>query len=93
MTQQRVLVLDPRDNVAVALTPLQAGETVPVTGSPHASAVLVRQPISTGHKIALIALQRGATVVKYGQPIGVTTQPIAVGEHVHTHNVVSSRAG
>ena len=55
--------------------------------------MLVRQPIGTGHKIALCALAGGAKVIKYGQPIGLTTQPIGVGEHVHIHNVVSSRAG
>jgi hypothetical protein len=55
--------------------------------------VLVLHPNATGHKIALCPLARGATVIKYGQPIGVVTQDIGVGEHVHIHNVASARAG
>ena len=93
MSQQRLLVLHEKDNVAVALTSLQPGETVQVSGSPHCASVAVRQPIGQGHKIALCALATGDTVIKYGQPIGVVTQPVAAGEHVHIHNVASSRAG
>jgi altronate dehydratase len=93
MSQNRLLVLNAGDNVAVALTPLAAGETVAVGGSPLLAAVTVRAAIPAGHKIALCVLPRGATVVKYGQPIGIATQDIGVGEHVHVHNVASSRAG
>lgn len=93
MSRQALLVLHENDNVAVALVPLHAGETLPLAGSPHGASVHVREDIATGHKVALCALAAGATVIKYGQPIGVTTQPIGPGEHVHTHNVVSSRAG
>jgi altronate hydrolase len=93
MNQNRVLVLNPSDNVAVALTPLAVGETVAVAGSPLLASIVVRMAIPTGHKIALRGLARGQTVVKYGQPIGVVTQDIGVGEHVHIHNVVSARAG
>lgn len=30
-------------------------------------------------------------VMKYGLPIGVTTQPVQKGEHVHTQNLASTR--
>jgi altronate dehydratase len=93
MNPNRVLVLHTHDNVAVALTPLAAGETVAVTGSPLLTSLAVRETIPVGHKVALCALPEGATVVKYGQPIGTVTHAIGVGEHVHTHNVVSARAG
>jgi altronate dehydratase len=93
MIQQRLLVLNPDDNVAVALTALSAGETVAVGGSPLRTAVAVQMAIPSGHKIALRELKAGETVVKYGQPIGTVTQTIRAGEHVHIHNVVSARAG
>lgn len=93
MIQQRLLVLNPADNVAVALTTLSPGETVPVSGSPLRSAVAVQMDIPSGHKIALRDLKPGETVVKYGQPIGRVTKGIGAGEHVHIHNVVSARAG
>ena len=93
MDAQKVLVLHPGDNVAVALTPLAAEETIAVSGSPLLTSLKARTAIPTGHKIALRALARGQTVVKYGQPIGTVTADVGAGEHVHTHNVVSARAG
>jgi len=93
MNRQKVLVLHQADNVAVALMPLDVGETLSLDGSQIASSVLVRMPIATGHKIALCALRRGQMVIKYGQPIGVATQDIGSGEHVHIHNLASARAG
>ena len=90
---QHLLVLNPADNVAVALTGLAAGETLSVSGSPLRTSVTVQSSIHSGHKIALCELKPGDTVVKYGQPIGTVTKTIAAGEHVHIHNVVSARAG
>lgn len=40
-----------------------------------------------GHKIARTAIAQGAAVVKYGQIIGYATADIALGEHVHSHNL------
>lgn len=40
-----------------------------------------------GHKYALTPISTGQMVIKYGQPIGIATSDIQVGDHVHTHNV------
>jgi altronate dehydratase len=87
-----LIVLDVKDNVAVALAPLLPGEVLSVAGADVASSVVVSAPIPVGHKIALCDLIPGQTVVKYGQPIGKVTQPIMKGEHVHVHNLDSMRA-
>ena len=50
-------------------------------------AVAGRDAIPAGHKIALRAIGAGEPVHKYGQVIGFATEPIAAGEHVHTHNL------
>jgi (2R)-sulfolactate sulfo-lyase subunit alpha len=47
--------------------------------------------IPIGHKLAIIALDSGATVIKYGVDIGRTVAPIQVGEHLHVHNVKTKR--
>jgi hypothetical protein len=39
------------------------------------------------HKIALVAIDGGDPVRKYGEIIGYATAPIARGEWIHTHNV------
>jgi len=86
---QRAIVLDPADNVATALVPLAAGDPV----ATDAGTVTPAADIPRGHKLALRAIEPGEPVVKYGQPIGQATAPIAPGDHVHVHNCVSRRAG
>ena len=86
--RRETLVLDGRDNVAAALTDLQAAETVHmrVPGG-HTLEILLRQAICLGHKFALRDITRGSQVIKGGFPIGTATEDIAPGEHVHTHNL------
>lgn len=82
-----VLVVTDRDNVATALEPLEAGREIAVSGR----TVRVRQPIPSGHKVALRAIAAGEAVIKYGSPIGRADIAIAAGDHVHVHNVSSTR--
>ncbi len=49
------------------------------------------QKIPLGHKIALIDIAKGDEVVKYNETIGVATKPIKKGQHVHTHNLKTTR--
>jgi len=51
------------------------------------------EPIPSGHKVALRAIAEGEVVRKYGQVIGLATQAIAAGAHVHVHNLDMSEAG
>jgi altronate hydrolase len=81
-----VLKIDPRDDVAVALTPLVAGDAL-VGGA------VAGQDIPAGHKVALRAIAKGEAVRKYGWPIGHATADIAAGEHVHSHNLATSLTG
>ncbi len=43
--------------------------------------------IASGHKVARHAIDTDAPVRRYGQVIGFARQPIAAGEHVHSHNL------
>lgn len=83
----RVIVITERDNVATALAPLSAGDTVEANGS----RITVREPIAGGHKVALRAIAAGDAIIKYGNPIGTATADIDAGRHVHIHNVASGR--
>ena len=40
-----------------------------------------------GHKIAVMDIEKGEAIIKYGVKIGVATIDIQIGEHVHIHNV------
>lgn len=44
-------------------------------------------PVPIGHKIAVHAVPKGCPVIKYGHVIGYATRDIAVGDHVHSHNL------
>ncbi|WP_033074461.1 UxaA family hydrolase [Sphingopyxis sp. MWB1] len=83
------LHLHPQDNVAVLLEAVAADETVRLPGFD----LTARQAIAPGHKIALSAIAAGEAIVKYGAPIGRATSVISPGEHVHSHNLVSTLKG
>ena len=82
-----VIVISDKDNVATALEALEPGRVVTAAGL----SVTVHEPIPRGHKLAVCAIPAGAAVTKYGSAIGVAVADIAVGTHVHTHNVSSAR--
>ena len=84
-----LLRITPRDNVAVALRALAAGETVAVDGL----TLTLKTDVPAGHKVALTDLAEGASVVKYGFPIGYTKEAIPAGSHVHVHNLRTGLSG
>jgi len=85
------LVLHAQDNVATALRPLAAGQTVRVLGAVDDAGHVVRQDVALCHKFALRDIAEGGTVLKYGEAIGQASRTILAGEHVHIHNLVSRR--
>jgi altronate hydrolase len=80
---EKAIVLRPEDDVAVAKTELRAGDVL----EDGATRIAVGQDVRPGHKVARHARRAGAAVRRYGQVIGFATQDIAVGDHVHTHNL------
>ncbi len=47
--------------------------------------------ISLGHKIAMVDLKEGDTILKYGHDIGKVVKAIKKGEHVHVLNVKTKK--
>lgn len=83
----KLVLLDSRDNVATATEDLTPGITVAVNGR----SVLVAEEVPRGHKIALADIEHGSDVIRYGEVIGMATQSISVGQHVHVQNLISKR--
>src|SRR5437016_13312489 len=79
----RAIVLKPEDDVAVAKAPLAKGAVF----EDGAARIEARQDVKPGHKIARRDVRRGQPVRRYGQVIGFATQDIAIGDHVHSHNL------
>jgi len=71
------------DHVAVAVERLAVGRAVVIDGLE----VICREEIPPGHKLCIAGLRAGESVLKYGQPIGIASATIEVGQHVHNHNL------
>lgn len=84
-----LLRITPKDNVAVALTPLAAGTTVAVDGI----TLTLATHVPAGHKVALTPIAQGEHIIKYGFPIGYAKEDIPMGSHVHVHNLHTLLSG
>ena len=86
--KDNILIIHPRDNVAVALRTLGVGELAVAKGIEGLGAV---EEIPASHKIALKDISKGQEIIKYGEIVAVSTRDIKKGEWVHTHNLESKR--
>lgn len=78
--KNKVIQLHERDNVAIALEQL-------IPGTILFNSIAVKGFVPAGHKIALKPIAKGEMVYRYGQPIGLATQDIVIGQHIHSHNL------
>ena len=86
MSERTAIRLHSGDKVVVAVQRLHSGDEV----GPAADRVTCRQVIPPGHKLATRFIAEGESVVKYGNPIGIATEAIEPGHHVHCHNLIDS---
>lgn len=77
------ILLNARDNVAIARVALDAGQELELT----AATLVTRSAIPAGHKVAVRRIEPGERVYRYGNVIGFATRCIEPGEHVHVHNL------
>ena len=85
------IILNPEDNVAVALRDMEAGATVELKIGERRLLITLEQSVSFGHKFSLRHIGPGDSVIKYGEVIGEATVAIEPGQHVHLHNLASRR--
>jgi altronate hydrolase len=83
MAAEKILRVDPKDNVLVALTPLTAGQTVTFLGEDY----VLQSDIPAKHKFATRDLANGDEVTMYGGKVGLVRQPIPRGGLLSTRNV------
>ncbi|HIH88653.1 TPA: UxaA family hydrolase [Candidatus Bathyarchaeota archaeon] len=90
---KKAIQIDEKDNIATTTSEVEAGEALEVT-SPDGAVILrpkVAELIPFGHKLAIKPIKKGENIVKYGEIIGIATQPVKAGAWVNTHNVGSAR--
>lgn len=80
---QDIIRINQEDNVAVALRPIEKGETLDIAGTP----VTAAEEIPQGHKMAIRDIKSGEAVVKYGCSIGFAKEDVQAGGWIHVHNL------
>lgn len=81
--QKKVLKVNPKDNVIVALLDLPAGESVHLDGADYT----VVKDIKAKHKFAATDFEDGDHIIMYGVIVGKANQSIKKGEVITTENV------
>jgi len=82
---RKLFKINELDNVYVLREPVVKGEQLDMLGLK----VTIPYDLGRGHKIAVRDIPLGEKVIKFGLPIGSSTQAIRAGEHVHLHNLKS----
>jgi altronate dehydratase len=77
--------INENDNVAVALKNIKAGDWLSVQGDNEKIKVMTNIPY--GHKIATTFISKEGKIIKYGECMGISTEEIHPGYHVHVFNV------
>lgn len=80
---KELIKIHEKDIVLVALKDIKKGTKAFYEGG----SVTVLSDIKKGHKVALRDINPGELIIKYGEPIGVSTEFIKMGSHVHIHNI------
>ena len=89
-----IIIHDKKDNVAVVviekITPKQDCKCWIMENDSSVN-IQPADEIPLGHKIAMIDLKEGDTILKYGHDIGKVVKAIKKGQHVHVHNVKTKK--
>ena len=82
-TQGKILRLDPRDNVLVALTDLHKGEIIRFSGRDY----VLLSDVPAKHKFLTQDLAAGQDIIMYGVLVGKATRNLQCGELLSTRNI------
>ena len=85
------MIVEPVDNVVVAIEPVKKGETVTYMCAGEEKRLTAAEDITIYHKLAACDIAKGQPIVKYGEHIGLAARDIKAGEHVHCHNLEEHR--
>jgi (2R)-sulfolactate sulfo-lyase subunit alpha len=89
-----IVIHDPTDSVGVAVVEgIEAGQELAVwiMETDENTSIVAEDPIPLGHKIAMVDLAEGDTLIKYGYDIGKVVAATPTGHHVHVHNVKTKK--
>lgn len=88
------IVHDKADTVGVMVVEnAQAGQDLTgwIMETDQTIRLKAQDAVPLGHKIALLEIKSGDTILKYGNDVGRAVAAIAKGNHVHVHNMKTKR--
>ena len=85
----KFLKINPADNVAVAIEPLKAGDSLLIDDV----VIKVIEDVPSGHKVALKNFIQGENVIKYGYPIGHVITDKAKGSWINENHLKTNLSG
>ena len=94
MANTDIIIHDEKDNVGVIVVDKIASNqdcNCWIMENDKSVKIQSKNEITLGHKIAMIDLNEGDTILKYGHDIGKVVKSIKKGEHVHVHNVKTKK--
>ena len=94
MASTDIIIHDEKDNVGVVvIEKITTNQDCNcwIMENDKSSKIQSKSEIPLGHKIAMIDLKEGDTILKYGHDIGKVVKNINKGEHVHVHNVKTKK--
>jgi len=91
MSKMNAIIMKPQDNVATVTENIGVGVDVFAKVDGKILTTRVTDTILFGHKVAILNINVGEKIIKYGEVIGKATTSIAAGQHVHVHNLEGCR--
>ena len=89
-----IIIHDEKDNVGVVviekISPNQECNCW-IMENDKSVKIQSKNEIRLGHKIAMVDLKEGDTILKYGYDVGKVVNNIKKGEYVHVHNVKTKK--
>ncbi len=79
-----ILIINSKDNVAIALEDIPQGGTIKL---PDGTELPALADIGFGHKVLLNDVSKGDDIIKYGEVIAQVNQDVKQGGWIHVHNL------
>ena len=89
--KKQAVVINPKDNVATLVDNFPANTNIDFFVGQTEHTVHLLEDIPLGHKVAIYEIKAGEDILKYSESIGVASELIRPGQHVHVHNMESQR--
>lgn len=86
MSNKAAIQIRDIDHVATAIQEILPSDKVKIRGVYEEYEIEAGERIPAGHKIALRDIAAQEEILKYGEAIGLATDPISTGHWVHIHN-------